>query len=73
MTVFVDDWRQPAQVGRLSTGWSHLTVGPRDDQLRAAEQSQAVPRAEAARELRGSRRGSATRQVERDPEMEAGE
>jgi Protein of unknown function (DUF4031) len=32
MTVFVDDWRQQAQVGRLQARWSHLFTGP-DDQL----------------------------------------
>jgi hypothetical protein len=31
MTVYVDDWRQPARVGRLNARWSHLTVGPDDD------------------------------------------
>jgi hypothetical protein len=31
MTVYVDDWRQPARVGRLAARWSHLTVGPDDD------------------------------------------
>ena len=30
MTVYVDDWRQPARVGRLRARWSHLTVGPDD-------------------------------------------
>jgi hypothetical protein len=30
MTVYVDDWRQPARVGRLTARWSHLTVGPAD-------------------------------------------
>jgi hypothetical protein len=32
MTVYVDDWRQPARVGRITARWSHLTVGP-DDHL----------------------------------------
>lgn len=31
MTVYVDDIRIPARVGRLSARWSHLTVGPDDD------------------------------------------
>ena len=31
MTVYVDDWRQPARVGRVTATWSHLTVGPYDD------------------------------------------
>lgn len=31
MTVYVDDWRQQATVGRLTARWSHLTVGPEDD------------------------------------------
>ena len=31
MTVYVDDWRQPARVGRITGTWSHLTVGPHDD------------------------------------------
>jgi hypothetical protein len=31
MTVYVDDWRQRARVGRITARWSHLTVGPGDD------------------------------------------
>jgi hypothetical protein len=31
MTVYVDDWRQPARVGRITARWSHLTIGPHDD------------------------------------------
>jgi hypothetical protein len=31
MTVYVDDWRQRARVGRITATWSHLTVGPQDD------------------------------------------
>jgi len=31
VTVYVDDWRQPARVGRITGIWSHLTVGPHDD------------------------------------------
>jgi len=31
MTVYVDDWRQPARFGRHDKIWSHLTVGPGDD------------------------------------------
>jgi uncharacterized protein DUF4031 len=31
MTVFVDDWHQQAQVGRLQARWSHLFVGPHHD------------------------------------------
>lgn len=31
MTVYVDDWRQRACVGRITARWSHLTVGPGDD------------------------------------------
>ncbi len=37
MTVYVDDWRQPARAGRITARWSHLTVGPDDglDELHA--------------------------------------
>lgn len=31
MTVYVDDWRQRACVGRITARRSHLTVGPYDD------------------------------------------
>lgn len=31
MTVYVDDWRKQARVGRITARWSHLTVGPEDD------------------------------------------
>ncbi len=31
MTVYVDDWRQPARVRRFNRTWSHLIVGPHDD------------------------------------------
>lgn len=31
MTVYVDDYRVPASVGRLSGRWSHLFAGPDDD------------------------------------------
>ena len=31
MTVYVDDWRQPAKLGRYPGKWSHLMVGPDDD------------------------------------------
>jgi hypothetical protein len=31
MTVYVDDFRVQARVGRLNARWSHLTVGPDDD------------------------------------------
>lgn len=31
MTVYVDDWRQPARVGRISARWSHMFVHPDDD------------------------------------------
>ena len=31
MTVYVDDFRVPARVGRISARWSHLMVGPDDD------------------------------------------
>jgi hypothetical protein len=31
MTVYVDDVRISARVGRISARWSHLTVGPDDD------------------------------------------
>lgn len=31
MTIYVDDWRQQARVGRLNARWSHLTVSPEDD------------------------------------------
>jgi Protein of unknown function (DUF4031) len=41
MTVFVDDWRQQARVGRLQARWSHLFVGPHDelDELHAFAES----------------------------------
>jgi hypothetical protein len=29
--IYVDDFRVPARVGRLSARWSHLTCGPFDD------------------------------------------
>lgn len=31
MTVYVDDWRQQATVGKTTARWSHLFVGPWDD------------------------------------------
>ena len=31
MTVYVDDFRIQARVGRLNARWSHLTCGPFDD------------------------------------------
>ena len=31
MTVYVDDWRQPARVGRISARWSHMFVHPDGD------------------------------------------
>jgi hypothetical protein len=31
MTVYVDDCRQAARVGRVTAKWSHLTVGPDGD------------------------------------------
>ena len=31
MTVYVDDYRVSARVGRITARWSHLTVGPFDD------------------------------------------
>jgi hypothetical protein len=31
VTVYVDDWRQPARVGRIYGKWSHLFAGPSDD------------------------------------------
>lgn len=31
MTVYVDDWGEKATVGRHTSSWSHLTVGPDDD------------------------------------------
>lgn len=31
MTVYVDDFRIPARVGRLSARWSHLTADTRDE------------------------------------------
>lgn len=31
MTIFVDDFRCPARVGRLNARWSHLICGPFDD------------------------------------------
>lgn len=31
MTVYVDDFRVPARVGRIDARWSHLSVGPDDD------------------------------------------
>jgi hypothetical protein len=31
VTVYVDDWRQQATIGRVSDTWSHLFAGPWDD------------------------------------------
>jgi hypothetical protein len=31
LTVYVDDIRIPARVGRITARWSHLTVGPGDE------------------------------------------
>jgi hypothetical protein len=31
MTVYVDDMRIPARVGKISGRWSHLFVGPGED------------------------------------------
>jgi len=31
VTIFVDDFRAQARVGRISARWSHLTCGPFDD------------------------------------------
>jgi hypothetical protein len=31
MTVYVDDWRQRARIGRITARWSHLTAEPGDD------------------------------------------
>lgn len=31
MTVYVDDWRQRAKLGRFPGLWSHLMVSPDDD------------------------------------------
>lgn len=31
MTVYVDDWRQPARARWVNRTWSHLFVGPHDD------------------------------------------
>jgi Protein of unknown function (DUF4031) len=31
MTIYVDDIRIPARVGRVSARWSHLSAGPFDD------------------------------------------
>ena len=31
MTVYVDDWHQPARVGRISARWSHMFVHPDGD------------------------------------------
>jgi Protein of unknown function (DUF4031) len=31
MTVYVDNYRVPARVGRLTARWSHLFVAPGDD------------------------------------------
>lgn len=31
MTVYVDDWRQQARLGRYPGLWSHLLAGPADD------------------------------------------
>jgi hypothetical protein len=31
MTVYVDDWRQQARVGRINARWSHLIVAPEGD------------------------------------------
>lgn len=34
MTVYVDDMRRPATVGRISARWSHLTADTREELLR---------------------------------------
>jgi Protein of unknown function (DUF4031) len=31
VTVYVDDWRQPARVGRIEARWSHLTAGTKEE------------------------------------------
>lgn len=31
MTVYVDDYRVPATVGRVTARWSHMFAGPFDD------------------------------------------
>lgn len=31
MTIYVDDWRHRATIGRLTATWSLLTLGPDDD------------------------------------------
>ena len=31
MAVYVDDWRMPARVGRLSARWSHLMADSREE------------------------------------------
>lgn len=31
MTVYVDDYRQPARVGRLHSKWSHLTADTKEE------------------------------------------
>ena len=42
MTVYVDDFRVQARVGRLSAKWSHLTVGPFDDVAELHEFAQRI-------------------------------
>lgn len=38
MTVYVDDMRRPAKVGRLSAHWSHLTADTKEELHRFALQ-----------------------------------
>lgn len=35
MTIYVDDWRQKARVGRISGRWSHLFSDTCDEELHA--------------------------------------
>lgn len=44
MTVYVDDWRQEARVGRITARWSHLTADA-DDELHALARSIGLRRA----------------------------
>ncbi len=42
MTIYVDDWRQQARVGRLNARWSHLMAGPEDDLAELHELAQRI-------------------------------
>jgi hypothetical protein len=43
--IYVDDWQQPAQVGRLKAKWSHLMSDTSHDELHEFAQSIGLKRA----------------------------